>query len=245
VSAPTETSLHGKTAVVTGASRGIGAVLAARLTALGVRVALVARSVEPLNVLAAELGATALAVPCDVSNEAEVARMAEAVTRAFGVPDILVNNAGIFQIAPLSSMSAKLFTDTLNINLLAPFLTLRAFLPGMQQRGSGHVLTVGSVADRAIFAENGAYSAAKYGARALHEVLRTETRGTGIRATLVSPSAVDTPIWNDILAEQTSHVRQLPTRDVMLSASDIADAAIFALTRPTLVNIDELRLTHS
>lgn len=245
MASPTDTSLHGKTAVVTGASRGIGAVLATRLVAAGARVALVARSVEALRTLATELGTAAVAVPCDVSNDTEVAHMAETVTHALGTPDILVNNAGIFQIAPLAETPAKVFADTLHINLLAPFLTLRAFLPAMQQRGSGHILTIGSVADRTIFAENGAYSAAKYGARALHEVLRTETRGTGIRATLISPSAVDTPIWNDILAESPSQARHLPTRDVMLAASDIADAAIFALTRPTAVNIDELRLTHS
>jgi NADP-dependent 3-hydroxy acid dehydrogenase YdfG len=245
MSSPPDTSLHGKTAVVTGASRGIGAVLATRLVTAGARVALVARSAEALHALATELGPAAVAVPCDVSRDAEVARMAETVTHTFGTPDILVNNAGIFQIAPLTEMPAELFTDTLNINLLAPFLTLRAFLPAMQQRGSGQILTIGSIADRTIFAENGAYSAAKYGARALHEVLRTETRGTGIRATLISPSAVDTPIWNDILTESPSHARQLPTRDVMLSPSDVADAAIFALTRPTAVNIDELRLTHS
>lgn len=236
--------------MVTGASRGIGAALAARLAARGVRVALVARSVERLNALAQEIGGDALAVPCDVTDEDGVARMAQTVTDAFGTPPaIVVNNAGIFEIAPLRTMHVQLFTQTIQTNLVAPFLVLRAFLPSMLERGSGHVITIGSVADRTVFPENGAYSPAKYGARALHEVLRAETRGTGVRATLVSPGAVDTGMWEPILAgdvsTEASATRQLPSRESMLSATNVADAVMYALALPTSVNVDELRLSRS
>jgi NADP-dependent 3-hydroxy acid dehydrogenase YdfG len=140
-------------------------------------------------------------------------------------------------------MSEELFASTIQTNLVAPFFILRAFLPAMRQRGSGHIVTIGSVADRNIMPENGAYASAKYGARALHEVLRAETKGSGVRATLVSPAATDTPIWDAVLAEDQT--RHLPTRDVMLSPSAVADAVVYTVSRPIAVNIDELRISHS
>jgi NADP-dependent 3-hydroxy acid dehydrogenase YdfG len=244
---PADLSLHGTTALVTGASRGIGAAIAHQLIARGARVALVARTAETLQQRVTELGPNAIAVPCDVADAEAVTRMALSVTRAFGgAPDILVNNAGVFQIAPLAAMSVDLFTDTVRTNLTAPFFVLRAFLPAIHERKTGHIVTIGSVADRMVFPENGAYSPAKYGLRALHEVLRAETRGTGIRATLVSPGSVDTAMWEAVLADQSnSRDRNLPTREVMLSANDVADAVMYAILSPSTVNIDELRLSHS
>ena len=94
---------------------------------------------------------------------------------------MLVNNAGIFQLAPVAQTAPDAFLATLDANLVAPFRLVRALLPGMLARGSGHVVTIGSVADRATFPENGAYAASKYWLRALHEVLRAELRGTGVR----------------------------------------------------------------
>src|SRR4029079_5360805 len=127
-------------------------------------------------------------------------------------------------------------------NLAAPFSFLTAFLPAMKNRGSGHVITIGSIADRHIFPGNAAYSAAKFGSRAVHEVLRAETRGTGIRATLISPSQKDTDIWDPIQYPGTS---ARPDRTAMLSPDSVADAVMFALTRPREVNIEELRLSRS
>jgi len=236
--------LSGRVALVTGASRGIGAASARALAALGARVVLVARSTEALSALAQELGHGALAAPCDVSDPQAVEQLAARVTETLNdAPDILVNNAGIFRIAPLEVMPTELFVQTMQVNLIAPFLVMRAFLPAMRTRGSGDIITVGSVADRMAMAENGAYSAAKYGLRAMHEVLRTELRGTGVRATLVAPAATDTPIWDPVLSE--SHTRTLPTRDVMLPVEAVADAIAYVATRPATVNIDELRLSRS
>ena len=95
--------------------------------------------------------------------------------------------------------------------------------------------------DRAIFSGNAAYAATKFGARAMHEVLREETRGTGVRATLVSPSAVDTGIWDSVTFADGSS----PDRSAMLHASSVADAVLFAVSRPANVNIDELRLSDT
>jgi NADP-dependent 3-hydroxy acid dehydrogenase YdfG len=134
------------------------------------------------------------------------------------------------------------FRAALDVNLMAPFLVVRAFLSRMRERGHGHVVTIGSIADRSVFPENGAYAASKFGLRALHEVLRAEMRGSGVRATLISPSAVDTALWDAI--DPDTRPGFTPRRD-MLSPAAVADAVRYAVSRPATVNIDELRLSRS
>lgn len=237
------TALAGRTAVVTGASRGIGAATAAALAAEGARVALVARSVEALDALAAALGGGALAVPCDVRDAAAIADAAARVADAFGAaPDVLVNNAGVFPLAAVHDTTPQEFAATLDANLVAPFAFVRAFLPGMRARGRGHVVTVGSIADRMTFPENGAYAASKYGLRALHEVLRGELRGSGVRASLVSPGPVDTAIWDAIGPDERPG---FTPRAQMLTPDAVAEAIRWVVTQPDAVNVDELRLTRS
>ena len=241
---PAPTPLAGRNALVTGASRGIGAATARVLAAAGARVALVARNEIALRALANEIGADAVVLPCDLTEvEATQRAAADAITALGDTPDILVSNAGIFELAPLAEMPVDVFERTMQTNLVAPFVLLRAFLPRMRERGSGHVVTIGSIADRMVFPENGAYSAAKYGARAMHEVLRAETRGTGVRATLVSPGPVNTPLWDDVLSQGAG--RQLPTREIMLDPAAVADAVLYVTTRDAAVDIDELRLSHA
>lgn len=237
-------ALAGRSALVTGASRGIGAATARALATAGARVALVARREAPLRALAVQIGGDAIVLPCDLTDTAAAERMAEQAIALLGdAPDILVSNAGIFELAPLAEMPLDLFERTVRTNLVAPFVLLRSFVRRMRERGTGAVVTIGSIADRIVFPENGAYSAAKYGARAMHEVLRAETRGSGVRATLVSPGPVNTPLWDAVLAEGAG--RQLPTRDVMLDPAAVADAVLYVLTRDPAVNIDELRLSHA
>lgn len=230
-----------RTALVTGASRGIGLAIARLLAASGVRVALVARSAAELSAHAAELGGGALAVPADVTSAADVARVISATRDAFGdVPDLLVNNAGIFVPKPLHVLTADEFERTIQVNLVAPFLLLRAVLPRWRELGRGHAITIGSIVDRTIFADNGAYSASKFGARALHQVMREELRGSGVRTTLVSPASVDTDMWDGLAA-----TGRFPARDAMLPADAVAAAVLFALEQPDRVNIDELRLSSA
>ena len=233
--------LSGRWVVITGASRGIGAELARRLAADGARLALVARSREALTTLAAELGGEP--VVCDVGDPAQVERAAEHIaTLAGGAPDVVVNNAGVFTIAAAHKTSVELFRRTLEVNLVAPFALARAFLPAMRERGSGHLVTLGSVADRNIFPGNAAYSASKYGLRAMHEVLRAELRGSGVRATLVSPGAVDTELWDPIDPDNRPG---FTPRAQMLTPADVADAVRWVVLAPSTVNVDELRLSHS
>jgi NADP-dependent 3-hydroxy acid dehydrogenase YdfG len=186
--------LRDRTAVVTGASRGIGAGIATALAGEGVRVALLARSEAKLRELSKSLKGS-LVVPCDVTN------------------------------------------------LIGPFLFVRSFAGEMKKRGRGHFVTIGSIADRTIYTGNAAYSAAKFGIRAVHEVVRAELRGTGVRATLISPAATDTAIWDSV--DLGDPADRSADKRPMLDPDDVVRAVLFALTQPDRVNIDELRLSHS
>ena len=239
----TDAALEGRGAVVTGASRGIGLATARRLAGSGARVVMVARGADALRAAAAEVGPAALALPCDVGDAAALGgAIAEMESLLGAAPDIVVSNAGLFPFGPLERTEPAAFTAALDVNLEAPFRLARAWLPAMRARGSGHLVTIGSVADRAAFPGNAAYAASKFGARALHQVLREETRGSGVRATLVSPGAVDTALWDPL--DPDSHP-ELPPRAAMLSPDDVADAVLWALTRPERANVDELRLSRS
>jgi NADP-dependent 3-hydroxy acid dehydrogenase YdfG len=230
-----------KTALITGGSRGIGFAIARALVREGVRVALIARGAEELATRATELRNDTVVAAADVSDAGQVERAVGAVREAFGdVPDLLVNNAGIFDPKPLYTLTGEEFEHAIQVNLIAPFYVLRAILPAWREQRRGHVITLGTIADRTIFPGNGAYSASKFGSRAMHEVLRAETRGTGVRATLVSPSAVDTPIWDGVTLPLDG---RFPPRDKMLAADAVADAVVWAAMRPANVNVDELRLS--
>jgi len=236
--------LAGRVALVTGATRGIGLATARALAAGGARVAMLARSTETLRARAAEIGKGAMAFPCDITDAGSVERALAAIGEALGTPDILVNNAGIFEPRPIEEISPLDFARAVNVNLVAAFALVHALLPAMRAAGAGHVITIGSVADRTAFAGNGAYAASKFGLRALHDVLRTELRGSGVRASLISPGPTDTPIW-DAVERAPSAPRSFPQRSGMLPAESVAGAVVYALTQPPEVNIDELRLSRS
>ncbi len=236
-------SLHGRTAVVTGASRGIGLAVAAALTSAGVRTWMIARHAGRLHEAARQLGSNAFTHPCDVSDGEAVSRAASVMSEALGgAPDILVNNAGLFPLVSVEATSPEVFAETMNVNVVAPFRFVRAFVGDMRARGHGHIVTIGSVADRNAFPENGAYAASKTAQRAFHEVLRQELRGSGVRASLVSPGPTDTDIWDPV---DPDNREGFPPRALMLRPEDVADAVLWAVTRPTHVNIEELRLSRS
>lgn len=219
--------------MVAGASRGIGAEIAARFQADGATVVRLART------LRAALQDGLLDLPCDLTQEADVRHAAERITGQFGVPDVVVSSSGTFLLATLEQTGPADFDAQLAANLRAPFLLARAFLPAMRQRGHGLFVTVGSVADHRAFPENAAYSASKFGLRGLHEVLREEYRGSGVRCTLVSPGPVDTALWNPV---DPDHRPGFTPRREMLRPGDVADAVLFVATRPRHVAIDWLRL---
>jgi len=235
--------LAGRSALVTGASRGIGEATARALAALGARVLLVARGADRLATLAAELGPAATALPADLAAPGEAARVAEVTATLLGAaPDILVHAAGTFPLGAVERITDEELDLALALNVAAPLRLSRAFLHAMRVRGSGDVVTIGSVADRVVFPGNAVYGASKHAVRAAHEALRAETRGSGVRATLIAPAATDTALWDP---HDPDRAPDLPSRTEMLRASDVADAVAWVVTRPAHVDVEELRLARS
>ncbi len=230
---PAARPLAGTTAVVAGASRGIGLAVADALGAAGAHVTRLARTLADGE----RNGGADLR--CDLTDPADVARAASRVLDGRGAPDLLVNAAGVFLVAPLAETSPEAFGAQLAGNLVAPFLVVRAFLPAMRARGRGTIVTIGSVADHQAFTGNAAYGAAKSGLRGLHEVLRRELGGTGVRATLLSPGPVDTTLWDPVDPDARPGFTR---RAQMLKADDVAAAVLFVATRRDGVAIPELRI---
>ena len=227
------TRLARMVAVVTGASRGIGAATAELLASEGAQVIRVARS------LAAGSHGSFHDVPCDLTDPAQVNRLGVRIVTQHGAPDIVVSNAGSFLLRPLEKTDPAEFQQQLAVNLAAPFNVARAFLPAMRNAGKGSFINMGSIADHVGFPENAAYAASKFGLRGLHETLVAEYRGSGVRLTLVSPGPTDTDMWDGVDLEQRP---ELTPRFRMLRPNDVAEAVVFVATRPAHVLVDWLRL---
>ena len=233
--------LAGRTALVTGASRGIGRAVAEALADKGARVWALARSGDALAELARASGVEPVVV--DLRDETSTWLALDEMKDAIGAPpDIVVNAAGVFGLNPCHEETVKSFDDHFAVNLRGAFLVTRALLPEMLERGAGTIVNVGSVAGRKAFPENGAYSAAKFGLRGFHEVLTEEVRGTGVRASLVEPAATDTSLWNSLDPDSDPG---LPNRSAMLNASDVAEAVLFVATRPEGVSVTSLQVECS
>ena len=225
------TDLAGRLAVVTGASRGIGAAVAAGLHQRGARVVRIARHITPGE------RDRLVDVRCDLGGPAAADELQALL--GLGTPDIVISNAGAFVMAPLEDTDAAMFDAQVAVNLRAGFLVARAFLPAMRRAGRGCFVQVGSVADHVGLPGNSAYAASKFGVRGLHETLVAEYRGTGVRISLVSPGATDTTVWDPVNPDA---VPTLPNRAEMLRPADVADAIVWVATRPSHVHVDWLRL---
>ena len=225
--------LTGKVALVTGASRGIGLAVADELRAAGAHTVRLARS------LADGSASRQTDFRCDVSDPVQVDRVIGRVLKELRAPDIVVNNAGIFFIKSLEETTAADFAQAMSVNLVGPFLVARALVPHLVKRGSGHFVTIGSIADHVAFTGSAAYGASKYGVRGMHESIVAELGKTGVRTTLVSPGPVDTDIWDPIDPDSKAGFTK---RKDMLRAEDVAEAVLFAVTRPPRTAITEIRL---
>jgi NADP-dependent 3-hydroxy acid dehydrogenase YdfG len=229
--------LEGKTALITGAGRGIGRAIARAFAAEGAAVVLVARSRADLASVAAEVreaGGRALAVPTDVTQDAAVEALVENVTGELGRLDILVTSAGAAAFGPVAGSKPADWDTMLSLNLRAVMVCCHAVLPVMLRQRSGMILNLSSIASKRALPGSAVYTATKSAVEAFSRVLAEELRPHGVRVGVLVPGAVDTPIWDSMGAA--------PPREKMLRAEDVARAAVLMATLPPNASLEELTL---
>lgn len=209
-----EAKVQGKTVLITGASRGIGAATARVFAQAGANVALAARDRAALDVLAGQIGAQALALECDVSDYAQVAAAVSACTERFGSLDVLIGNAGVIEpIAPMAASDPDAWGKVIDINLKGVYHGMRAAMPVMQAAGGGTILTVSSGAAHHALEGWSHYCASKAGAAMLTMCAHGEGAARGIRAIGLSPGTVATEMQQQIKASGINAVSQLEWAD--------------------------------
>jgi NADP-dependent 3-hydroxy acid dehydrogenase YdfG len=226
------------TAVVTGASSGIGAATARRLASEGYHVFCAARRTDRVESLAAEIGGTA--VRCDVTDADQVAVLAETVG---GVLDVLVNNAGgAFGAEPVAEANAADWRAMYEVNVIGLLQVTQALLPALVASGAGVIVNVGSTAGRIAYEGGAGYTAAKHGTQVVTETLRLELYDQPVRVTEIAPGMVRTEEFGLVRfggdAEKAAGAYAGVAEPLV--AEDIADAIAWVVTRPPHVNIDEL-----
>jgi len=199
----TKKQLEGRTALVTGASQGIGRAIALALAREGANIVVTARNEDKLRALAAEaeaMGVQGLAAPADIGVESEINAAAGAAIAKFGGVDILVNNAGIIHPSiPVAEFDPQLFRDVLNVNITGAFLITKALLPGMIERGYGKIINISSIGGRKGAAGRSAYRITKAGLISFTESLAAEVKQYGIDVNAICPGAVDTRGYREAL----------------------------------------------
>jgi len=229
--------LQDRVAFVTGASAGIGAATARALSAAGARVVLAARRKERLDALAAELEG-ASAVQLDVTDHEAVARALE----PFDV-DLLVAGAGLaLGTEPLQAGNPADWSHVVDVNVKGVLYAVRAALPRMIERGRGDVVFLGSVAGRQVYPGGAVYNATKYALQGLYQALRLDAAGTGVRLTTVDPAMVETDFSLVRFRGDVQRARAVYRGMTPLSPADVADAVVWAVTRPPHVNVGEIVL---
>lgn len=236
-------------AVVTGAVRGLGAVIATTLAAEGYQLVLADRADASLTARAVEsLGASALVSQTDVSDEAAVEALARLVGEELGGADVLVNNAGISLIAPALSTTTPDWRRVLDVNLTAPFLCCRAFGEAMVRHGSGAVVNVASIAGLRGVSHRAAYCASKHGLVGLTMTLAAEWGGRGVRVNAVCPGWIRTEMdaedqssgaYSDAdITGQVPMARFADPSDVAAAVSFLADPARSGFVNGVALSVD-------
>ena len=224
---------HGKVALVTGASSGIGAAVARRLAAEGLTVVLAARRLERLQTLAAEIiagGGKARVIQADLSQESARLEVFRQVTEQGGCPDVLVNNAGLAYYGYTDVMPWESAREMIDVNITAAVHFTRLFLPGMLGRGSGRVINIGSVNGIMPSQGTAVYSGSKAFLSAFTAALYRELRGSGVQASVVLPGPVATEIFDN--SEKIPNGFRIPAEGSAIAPAAVADCVWSLLRRP-------------
>jgi len=236
------TRIHGKLALVTGASSGIGLSCARRFAADGANLVLWARRRDRLDAVAAELErahhVTVRPASVDVRDRAAVTGAVDALAAAGAVPDILVNNAGLAAgFARLHEGDPDDWDRMIDTNLKGLLNVTRAVLPLMMRRGTGHVVNIGSTAGHQVYQGGNVYNATKFGVRALTEGLSLDVAGTRVRISSVDPGHVETEFALVRFAGDAARARQVYDGFRPLAPDDVADAVAYVVNLPEHVNV--------
>jgi NADP-dependent 3-hydroxy acid dehydrogenase YdfG len=219
----------GQVAVITGASSGIGAATARALAGHGYNLALLARRVDRIEALAA-----------DVTDRDSLVTAANRVHAELGGADVLINNAGVMLLAPFSSEQRHEIRQMVEVNLLGAMTATEVFLDQLRN-GGGDLINISSVAGRTARAGNAGYAATKWGMNGWSEALRQELQ-PDIRVTLIEPGAVATELTDHITHPDAKQGAEQLYQQLAITADDVADVIAFAVTRPRRMTLNEILL---
>jgi serine 3-dehydrogenase len=239
--------LNGRSVLITGASSGIGAACARRLAEAGAGVALWARREDRLEELAAELeaenGITVSVAEVDVRDRDRVERAAAGLVADLGVPDVLINNAGLASgFATVQEGDYEDWDRMIDTNLKGLLNVTRSILPGMVERGTGHVINIGSTAGHWVYPKGNVYNATKFAVKALTEAMNLDVAGTAIRVSSVDPGFVHTEFSDVRFHGDSERAHAVYDGFQPLSADDVADVVHFMVSRPPHVNLFDVIL---
>ena len=233
-----------KTAIITGASSGIGQATAKVLAGKGYHVILAARREDRLMELKNEIeaaGGTAEYKVTDVTSAEEMRALAEAALEKNGKIDVLVNNAGLMPLSLMNKLKVDEWDRMIDVNIKGVLYGIAAVLPIMEKQKSGHIVNISSVAGHSIFKGSAVYSGTKFAVRAISEGLRQEIDPSHeIRVTIISPGAVETELTDTITDEDLLSAMKKGGSMKVLEAQDIANAIAYSVEQPAHVDVNEI-----
>jgi NADP-dependent 3-hydroxy acid dehydrogenase YdfG len=237
-------SLAQKIIFITGASSGIGEACAKHFAAVGCRLIITARRLEKILALAEELkhqyNSHVLAIQLDVRDNERVKTVIHSLPAEWQAIDVLVNNAGLALSSDLLHEGNIDNWDTMiDTNIKGLLYVSRAILPGMIVRNSGHIINIGSIAGHDYYPRGNVYVATKHAVRAINHAMRLDLAGTPLRITEIAPGAVDTE-FSEVRWQDKHRADEFYQTFAPLHADDIADAVLYAASRPPHVNIAEM-----
>lgn len=240
-------SLKNKIVLVTGASSGIGESTARAFAGLGSRLILSARRAERLQSLSKELqntcGVATHIIQLDVRDQKAVAKAIADLPSEWSSIEILVNNAGLSRsMDKVQDGNIEDWDEMVDTNVKGLLYVSRAVLPGMIERGSGHVINIGSIAGQEIYPGGNVYCATKHAVKALSKAMRVDLLGTPLRVTCVDPGMAQTEFSIVRFHGDEEHADKVYEGFKPLAPEDVADAIVYCATRPAHVNIDDLTI---